>query len=270
MIFSAVHNHCTWDDGKSTPRRMAQQALALGFTALGFSSHAETPFDGGYALCDAPGYIADIRALAREYEGRMQVYCGVEQDFYTPVDYREKLDYLIGSVHYLRSPQGKYYPVDGTRSAVQGCIDEMFGGDGQAFAEAFFALTAQNAEQYRPDIIGHFDLLCKNNADKALFDDTTPAYRRAALDALHRCAACGSIFEVNTGGMARGYMQRPYPDMFLLRELAGMGARVMLSADCHNAQYIAYAFDEARALLREAGFAQLTQMDSGQFVSVPL
>ena len=37
------HTHTTWCDGKDTPRRVIQAAIAKGFDAIGFSSHAMLP-----------------------------------------------------------------------------------------------------------------------------------------------------------------------------------------------------------------------------------
>ena len=37
------HMHTVWCDGKDTPRAMVESALAKGFSAIGFSSHASFP-----------------------------------------------------------------------------------------------------------------------------------------------------------------------------------------------------------------------------------
>ena len=117
-------------------------------------------------------------------------------------------------------------------------------------ARQFYALTAENAKRYRPEIIGHFDLIVKNNEDGLLFDEESPAYRAAALESLHRCHATGGIFELNTGGIFRGYRKTPYPADFLLRELTAIGGRVTVNGDAHI--YLSYQF----LVLGGAGAAQ--------------
>ena len=51
---------------------------------------------------------------------------------------------------------------------------------------------------------------------ESLFDETSPEYRRLALDALERAFPCGGVLEVNTGAIARGYRDDPYPTAELL------------------------------------------------------
>lgn len=79
-------------------------------------------------------------------------------------------------MHEIQSPDtGKRYIIDGPASYAEACRDEAFGGDGLAMVRRFYEITAENAEQYRPDIIGHFDLIIKNNAGGRLFDEESRA-----------------------------------------------------------------------------------------------
>ena len=166
---------------------------------------------------------------------------------------RAALDYIIGSVHYLRDEAtGRYYAVDGAPEALDACVAQMFGGDALAMARAYYALVAENVRKYRPEIIGHFDLVKKNNCGGHLFDEADPVYRTAALEALDACAATGAVFEVNTGGMFRGYCGEPYPSRFLLEALRKSGARVTVNADAHCTEAVRFRFDETLALLERA------------------
>lgn len=40
MFYSNAHTHSTWCDGKDTLEDMAQAAIDLGFTDLGFTCHS--------------------------------------------------------------------------------------------------------------------------------------------------------------------------------------------------------------------------------------
>ena len=133
-------------------------------------------------------------------------------------------------------------------------------------AKGFYALTAKNALENKPDIIAHFDLIVKNNADGAFFDEESPAYRAAALEALHACMETGAVFELNTGGMFRGYRKMPYPAPFLLEELQRCGARVMVNADAHTPEAVDFWFGEAVDLLKQTGFSTVTVLQNRKFV----
>ena len=122
----------------------------------------------------------------------------------------------------------------------------MFGKNGLAYAKAYYAAVAENALRTRPDVIGHFDLVVKPNARGALFDEESPAYRAAALEALDACCEAGAILEVNTGGVFRGWRSTFYPAPFLLRRAAEKGMRATVSADAHCAEALCFGFAAAR------------------------
>lgn len=80
----------------------------------------------------------------------------------------------------------------------------------------------------------------------------------------------GAVFEVNTGGMFRGYCGEPYPSRFLLEALRKSGARVTVNADAHCTEAVRFRFDETLALLRDIGFTAVTVLEDGMFVEKPL
>ena len=258
-IFSTVHNHTVLCDGRGTPEEMADAALAAGFTDLGFSGHGVTPFDPSYSLRDEDGYVRAIRSLAERYRGRLNVLCGVEQDYFAPVAHREAFDYLIGSVHYYRTPDGRYYSFDASPDELTALIDSQFGGDALACAGAYFALVTRNVREQRPTIVGHFDLVTVFNRDGRFFDEDDPAYRALALSALEQCAASGAVFEINAGAMVRGYRDVPYPAPYLLGPLHEMGAEITLTCDCHRPSLIAAGLEQAAEFARRAGFTRALQ-----------
>ena len=90
------------------------------------------------------------------------------------------------------------------------------------------------------------------------------------LEVLDACAATGAVFEVNTGGMFRGYCGEPYPSRFLLEALRKSGARVTVNADAHCTEAVRFRFDETLALLRDIGFTAVTVLEDGMFVEKPL
>lgn len=94
--------------------------------------------------------------------------------------------------------------------------------DALAMTEGYFRVVGAVAEK-RPTILGHIDLITKLNAGNRFFDEESPRYRAAALEALHRTDPNGTLLEINTGGVARGYRTAPYPALFLLREWRAVG-----------------------------------------------
>lgn len=266
---SNAHTHSRWCDGADTILEMVEAARGLGFVSLGFSGHARQGFDPNYSMAPEAqaSYFSELRALA----GRcgLRLWAGLELDALAHEDCRrealERADYVIGSAHYLcESYGGAPVAVDGDPALLRRYVDETYHGDGLAMARAYFAIEEEALLRDRPQIIGHFDLLRKYAARLSLFDEADPAYRRLALRALERAFPCGGVLEINTGGMARGYLPTPYPTLELLCAWREMGGRITLTSDCHDRRYLAHAFPQAAALARQAGFQTALRLGTGE------
>ncbi len=266
-ILADLHNHSNFCDGRDTPEQMAEAAFKMGFTDLGFSGHSHAEFDLPCSVRDVSGYLAAVHSLQEEYAGRMNIYCGVEQDFCAPVDDRSAYDYLIGAVHYFHSSADDiYYPVDSSAEELAACISEMFGGQPYQMIRRFYENSTENVLKYRPDLVGHFDLIVKNNADGRFFDEDDKRYRYSAIEALEACLELAPVFELNMGGIYRRYRETPYPATFLLKELLHRGGRIALSADAHATEALAFRFTDAKELLRDIGFKSIWVWHNGAFV----
>ena len=260
----SVHVHTALCDGRDAPEAVAAAACAAGIRYLGFSCHSHTPIphDAGAVLpADMTAYRETVLGLRERYAGRMEILLGLEWDSLSDVS-PAGFDYWIGSVHNLRDPRtGRAYCVDWDREKLAACRDEMFGGDLPALAEGYFAEAARVAS-LRPPILGHFDLITKFNAGNALFDEDAPRYRSAALEALHAGDPAASLLEINTGAMARGYRDTPYPARFLLRAWRALGGRIILTADAHDARQLTYGYGDAARWAQAAGFDRAVLLTS--------
>ena len=76
------HTHSCFCDGKDSPEELVKTAIQKGFFALGFSSHSYTEMDKSFALSPqkAEKYRTEIAALKEKYKGKIELYCGIEQD----------------------------------------------------------------------------------------------------------------------------------------------------------------------------------------------
>lgn len=264
------HTHTRFCDGKDSPAEMAARAYELGFEALGFSGHSFTDFDPcGMSHASEADYRAEIARLKARYAGRMEIYLGIEQDFFSgtvPPEY----DYALGSVHYVLR-DGEYLCVDWSAERTRENIAK-YGGDPCAYAEAYFALVGAVLERTGAQIVGHFDLLRKFDEQDPVFDESHPRYRRAVTEALDRLCENGKqpIFEINTGAMARGYRSVPYPSAWILHQIRARCCPIMITTDCHDRGKLTFGYDAAAELARAAGFTSQITIRRGLFEEAPL
>ena len=265
-LCSNAHTHTTFCDGADSAEELVRHALSLGFISLGFSGHSYYPDCSHY--CMSPEgtlqYQAEIRRLQAAYQDRITVRLGLELDYFSQVDLAP-YEYIIGSVHHFRDPSSHiFYAFDGSADHFRQMLDQSFNGNILALARAYYSMLAQLVTQpqqgRRIDIVGHFNLITKQNRVHHLIDESDPAYQKIAYEALRACAQTGAIFEVNTGAMARGYANEPYPNLEMLRWLHELKAPVIVTSDCHAMACLDFAFEEARQLLLTAGYRSVMRL----------
>lgn len=257
---SNPHTHSVFCDGKDTIEHMAARAHEFGLVSLGFSGHGPQT-NNAFGVQNEAEYADEVRRVAALYEGRMKVWLGIEQDYYgyctVPYDYR------LGAVHYLDGRDGVNHPIDHSEACFERMLREGFDGDALAMARAYYARVVEMCGKIRPDVVVHFDLLCKFNEHNRYFDERDPAYLAVSLEALEAVCDGDRLLEINTGAVARGRRTRPYPDFDQLKRWRELGGRVIFGSDCHDAEKLLCGFEDAMELLRQAGFRTVWRLGEG-------
>ena len=266
MKFSNLHTHTTFSDGKGTVRENVISAIERGMVSLGFSDHSFTGCDTSYCMLpeDYGKYKAEVLAAREEFGDRISIFHGIEKDYFStlnPSDY----DYIIASVHYIIEG-GKVFAIDHGRSYQDECVEYAFGGDSLAMAKRYFSMVAEQARLVKPDIIGHFDVINKFG----MFRDDEGEYYEIAADAMRETLRYCKRFEVNTGAIARGYKEKPYPSPKLLSLLCELGGEVVLGSDSHRPENLDFYFGESVELIRAAGFKSISRLTYSGFESVEI
>ena len=266
-----LHTHSVLCDGKDTLEEMVLSAIEKGFDSIGFSGHsymdiyAEFSMDEEKVAC----YKAEIKRLQKVYGDKIKIYCGLEKDNYTTLS-TDGYDYLIGSVHVIRHGEDLLF-VDWTVDRVRDNIEKVFGGNGLAYAQAYFEAVADLPNHGSFDFLGHFDLVTKfSEKEPDLFDTDCPEYRAAATAAAEALVGKVKYFEVNTGAISRGYRTTPYPAPFIIREMKRLGFGAIISSDCHDRNYLDCGYEETRRLLLDAGYTEHYVLKDEGFVAIPL
>ena len=260
-----LHIHTVYGDGKDKPEEMILEAINQGFNSIGFSEHTYMPYSSyPYQMTveDMEDYKNEISALKSKYKNQIDVFCGLEYDMYSDVAV-DGFDYLIGSVHYLDF-DGEKFGFDRGPKEVSAYIQKHFDGNGLMFAKKYFESLKLLPSVHNFDIIGHFDLLIKNNDTLKFADETSKEYLNYGFEAIHDLKGKIPLFEVNTGAISRGYKKIPYPQMAFLKEFKECGFGAVITSDCHNKDYLDCYYNESRELLLAAGFkTQFILTDKG-------
>jgi histidinol-phosphatase (PHP family) len=247
---------------------MCRAAFEKGLCAVGFSAHGpvfgKTGIKTKWHLPDERlgEYMGEVKAARRRWEGRLQVYLGLELDYIKGLrsamdrDIRSlDLDYIIGSVHYIVPQNGaEAFTVDGSPGELERGVRDGFGGDGEAMMQAYWDALEEMIAQGGFDILGHADLVKKNNRKGPWFDMESPSYGERLSGIARAAGRSGLVVEINTGGLNRGRTTDTYPSTAFLRLLGENQVPILISADAHRAEDIAGHYDTARRTLLEAGY----------------
>ena len=266
-----LHTHSNLCDGKDTLEEMVLTAIDKGFDSIGFSGHSFMDIYAEFSMNEEKIaiYKSEIARLQKVYGDRIKIFCGLEKDNYTNLS-TEGYDYLIGSVHVVNHENGLLF-VDWSAERTREQINDVFNGDGIAYAKHYFEAVEDLPNHGNFDIIAHFDLLTKfNEKEPDLFDTESEAYRAAATAAAEALVGKVKFFEINTGAISRGYRTTPYPDPYIMKEMKRLGFCAIISSDCHDRNFLDCGYDEAKHLLKEAGFTEHYVLKDEGFVAIPL
>lgn len=270
------HSHCHFCDGALSPEDYIFSAIRKGFTSLGFSSHAPVHFFTTWNMRSErlPEYLRYIAEVKEKYRDKIQIYLGLETDYYPGCkDYRglPGLDYTIGSIHFIHDDKtDRYMPMDGSVEEFTETRDAVFDGNIQALVEAYYELIVAMVETQKPDIVGHLDILKKNNTGNRFFDESASWYRDIVIKTLETIKKHDCIIEINTGGIARGYTTEVYPSRWILKLMREMDIPTVINSDTHHPDQIDFFFRQATELAKAAGYSTQRILLDGVWQDVAL
>lgn len=244
MIYADLHMHTVFCDGKDTPRDMVEAAISKGLKTVGVCVHSYMDFYESWCVKKerVEEFVNEMQALKEEYKGKINVLCGLEKDFYSNQS-RDGFDYVIGSVHYFYG-NGVLSTVDENPKAFEDSVKKCFDGDYVLAAENYYQAVGEVVEKTTADIIGHFNLVEKFNENNRYFNPLTPRYVKAWQKAADKLLLTGKPFEINVGGISRGWIKQPYPAQNMFKYLKERGAKFILSSDAHVKENVAFQFKE--------------------------
>ena len=262
-----LHTHSTYCDGSKEVEEMILGAIKYKYNIIGISSHGPLPFANDWTIKKEKlnNYIKEVQDLKSKYKGKIKVLLGLELDYI--VDYKmeyidkrifNRLDYWIGSVHFLGKNKGnEYWTVDYNSEELKQGIKESFDGDVQKAVSKYYNYVEDMIENYNPPILGHLDLIKKNNKAGVLFNERDRWYRERVLSVLNKIKLSKTVVELNTGGKYRGYSDSYYPSNWILKEIKARNIPLTISRDAHDIESLDYEYEESIELLKSVGFKKI-------------
>lgn len=241
-----LHNHtslCNHATGSS--EEYIQAAIEHKIDIFGFSDHAPMDFDPKYRMAfkEMLGYEQEVLKLKEHYKDDIEILLAYEVDFLPghmdPRVLGAKVDYLIGSVHFIKewgfdNPEfiGKYKTAN---------IDEIW--------QEYFDTIEALAKSGHFDIVGHLDLI------KVFNFMPKKDIRIIAKNALSAIKNANMTLELNVAGL-RKPVKESYPSPLLLEMAYELDIPITFSSDAHDPKQIGLFYDDVTALAKKIGYTQ--------------
>ncbi|MEG2173072.1 MAG: histidinol-phosphatase [Desulfovibrionaceae bacterium] len=266
MITLDLHTHTKYSHGLDSPEDMFSAARAKGITLYGFSEHSPRPHSYNYTheyrehlTKNFPRYVQQVRALQELYPG--QVLLGMEMDWMdTEMDFilasikAYDFDYLIGSVHFLKT-----WGYDDDPGDWENCDKALY----SARYEEYFQTLARMARSGLFNIAAHPDLIKIFSASVFQRWLAAPYSMDLIRDALLAIKSHGMAMEVSSAG-TRKPCKEFYPGPKIMQLAADLEVPISLGSDAHAVAHAAYNFDSLEAYVRSFGYTSSLWFCQGQ------
>lgn len=260
MFFADYHTHSDFSSDSDTPmEENIKKAISIGLKEIAATDHIDFDYpDPDYPfLFDYEPYSKEIERLRNKYKGQIKILKGVEigiqphvMNQITDLVSKNRYDFIIGSTHVVQ---------DG----YDLCVHDFFDGKTQNEAYGqYFDEVLHNVKNYDFfNVYGHIDFINRYGdyqnkvIDYKLFMPTITKIFKTLIEK-------SKGIEVNTSGYRYG-VGGPHPQFELIKLYHDLGGKIItVGSDTHKPEQMAYKFDEAYKMIKEAGFDSITAFEN--------
>lgn len=251
------HMHSSFSADSPTPmEKMITSAIECGLEGICFTEHLDpdypaTPETLDFSL-DIPAYKDQLFSLKEKFSDKIQVCFGIElglqphlEEYFHTLLTQQPFDFVIGSSHVVHGFD-PYYP-------------DFYKGrkEFSCYMEYFESILENLSVIHSMDVYGHLDYIVRYGPNKNQ-EYSYGRYQDILDEILKTLVENGIGIELNTGGYHYGLGQ-PNPCTAVIRRYRQLGGEIItIGADAHTPEKIAFAFDQACAVLEKCGFSYYT------------
>ena len=224
-FINSYHNHtarCHHAGGED--EEYVRAAIEAGYKTFGFADHAPHLYKNGYVSSvrmlpsELEGYVCSIRALREKYKSDIDIYAGLELEYF-PALFDDDMElYRAAGIEYVALAQHSV----GNESIEERIDSFKLTSD----ADVLVAYVDQCIKGIRT---GRFSFMAHPDVLHYVGDDSF--YVKECRRLINAAAEEGMPLELNMLGMAT---DRYYPVPLFWRTVSEMGAAVIIGADAHS------------------------------------
>lgn len=221
--FINMHTHTTrCQHAKGTDREYVEKAIEAGLDVLGFSDHAPYLMEEGYVspirmqMDELEGYVDSVLSLKKAYEKDIEIYCGLEMEYFPKYFDRTMAEIDKYPVDYLILGQHFYDGEEGWISPKRAWADEEHLA---MYVDRVMAGIQTNRFFY----VAHPDIMC--------FTGEKEIYRKHMMPLIQEMKQRDMPIEINMNGFRDGLH---YPTPAFVEMGIENGNDFIIGMDAHN------------------------------------
>lgn len=249
------HSHTQFCDARNTMEEILQSAYDKGFDTWGFSPHGPICVDSPCNMNpeSVPLYLKEIERLKKLFPN-MKILAGMEVDFIdekngpSSTNIKEyKLDYVIGSVHFIPNQKGVYHDIDGSPERFRNILHNYFEDDLNYVVRTYWLQVQRMIKSGGFDIVGHIDKIALNASFIDPEIEETDFYKKLSEETIEMAIATGKAIEINTKHYHKYGRFFPHPRFW--KRIVSSGIEMPVNSDTHYSDLVEAGITEAKSLL---------------------
>jgi histidinol-phosphatase (PHP family) len=271
-----THIHSTGSDGKLTPKEIIDLAIEKKFDFICFTDHFKRRkiFNEWSKKFFSNEYIDEINRLTEYYKDRIEIGFGAEIDWINDDKtwikeeiLKNDFDYIIGSVHILRTPKGTEFGINFDETLFLQSINE-FNGIKNLVTEYYKQIRLLSKSKLF-DSVGHFDVIKYFNNDSKYFDEQEKWYQEEVLKTLKDIKKNNLIIEINTSG-CNYQCKESFPSFWIIKKAKKLGIPLTIGTDAHSLHQLDFKLSEAIDLAKKAGYKEIVKFKKRKMIKIPI
>ena len=251
-----LHSHTEFCDGRAQMEAFARKAVEMNFDLYGFSPHSPVPVTSSCNMLagNVERYLDEVKRITERHGKHVRFFASMEIDYLGdewgpshPFFQSIPLDYRIGSVHFVPTPDGEQIDVDGSFERFSQRMHTKFNNDIRYVVEKFYEHSIQMVQKGGFDIIGHFDKIGENSNHFRPGIEDESWYQALVSELIDNIISHKIIVEINTKVFAeRG---RLFPAVRYWEKLIRNNVPIVVNSDAHVPALINASRNEAFTML---------------------